>query len=62
MFNSAVYCTESSYYCCIKLKLSLEKNTLVYNKSQASFLFSIAVFTATTSILEQTIPPCSLLD
>lgn len=49
------------HYCCIKLKLSLgKKYTFVYNKSQASF-FSIAVFTPTTSILEQNIPPCSLL-
>lgn len=30
------------YCCCILLELSLEKNTLVYNKSQAFFSLSVS--------------------
>lgn len=62
MFNSAVCCTQSSFLLLlhkVEAFIGKKKYTFVYNKSQASF-FSIAVFTPSTNILEQNIPPCSL--
>lgn len=65
MFNSAVCCTESSFLLLLHQVEAFigKKNTLLFTiNHRPPFFFLIAVFTPTTSILEQNTLPRSLLN